>query len=333
MWKGNQIQEQLQRRMKMLDDVFHNTIIALERLEVYREQKRVASYRLKATAMSSDRDLHDDKANPPTENNFYLEMQTQCLALFYQTKFDKGDKTFDEVVKYFLNDLLTWYGGREEAHIPPNEVEKYFIPIMAAVSRQVESAPDISKIIKDYVIDIDTDMTTLSDAEKEKVVTEGFIAYTRSMGIVGRKHEEFMQQHGQTDQPFAFSVHRRGSSEAGLRRLLTYFTHEFDKKAPVINLKKLVIKYAPELCDVMNESSSSGSVIESSAPKLRVGMFIELPVTEEIGKIARIDGDTCYCEDPNREEIRSFRIQEYPHIKVYESGQIGIKSRWVLKSE
>ena len=107
---SKQVQEQLQIRLKMLDDVFHNVIIALERLEVFLEKKRNSSHKSVVTAINTDRDLHDDKSNPPSEEGFHLELHTQCLALYFQTNFDNDKETFDKVVTYFLADLLTWYG-------------------------------------------------------------------------------------------------------------------------------------------------------------------------------------------------------------------------------
>ncbi len=55
----DQTQEQLQMQMKGLDDVFHNVIVALERLERYLTTENS----IEITAIGTDRDLHDDEKN------------------------------------------------------------------------------------------------------------------------------------------------------------------------------------------------------------------------------------------------------------------------------
>ncbi len=252
--QSNQSQEQLQIRLKGLDDVFHNVIIALERLEYYLEREKHQE-QLQVTAVNTDRDLHDDKRNPPTLESLHTEINTQCLALFYQTNFDKDQETFKTVVRYFLEDLFTWYGGRIET--APDEVEKYFLPISAALSRQIKSAPDISKIIKTYIIDLD-DISKLSEAEKEKAIVEGFSALNKAHHITEERMKVFLNKMS-NGEDFEFTNHNRGSIDDGIERLLITFIESYQTKTPADNLLRLVSNYFPE---------SQGLVIEILLNKL-----------------------------------------------------------------
>ena len=64
---AEQTQTQWKIKLKMLDDVFHRMIIALERLESFLEYNRNGddAAKLSVTGMHSSRDLHDDQKNPP----------------------------------------------------------------------------------------------------------------------------------------------------------------------------------------------------------------------------------------------------------------------------
>ena len=98
-----QTQTNLQLRKKGLDDVFHRTIIALERLELFlmmtaNDNKQVT---INQTAIRTSRDLHDDEKNPPSKDSFFGEVQLQTSALFFQTEFDDKE-VFSKAVQYFL---------------------------------------------------------------------------------------------------------------------------------------------------------------------------------------------------------------------------------------
>jgi hypothetical protein len=249
---NRQIQEQLQIRLKMLDDVFHNVIIALERLEIFLEQKRNAKVKTEQTAINTDGDLHDDKANPPTEETFHLEMHTQCLSLFFQTNFDRDKETFDKVVRFFLSDILTWYGGRKNT-MPYNEVEQYFIPVISALSRQISNQRQISEIIKQYVIDIDTDIKQLSDERKERAVVEGFTAFTRATEVARKSNEGFFKKMLKGNSKSEFTSHTRGTETDGYERLLRAFLNIYTEKTPVLMLRKLIGQHFPDLDGVFEE--------------------------------------------------------------------------------
>jgi hypothetical protein len=253
--KPSQSQEQLQIRLKGLDDVFHNTIIALERLEYYLENEKSRKKELQMTAVRTDRDLHDDKRNPPTLSSLHTEIHTQCLALFYQTNFDKDQETFKNVLQYFLEDIFTWYGGR--VGTAADEIEKYFLPISAALSRQIKSAADISKIIRTYVIDLD-DISKLSDEEKEEAVVEGFTALNKAHHITEERMKVFMDKMNKGEE-FEFTSHSRGTLDDGIKRLLSAFTESYETKTPADTLLRFVSNNFPE---------SQGAVIETLLNKL-----------------------------------------------------------------
>jgi hypothetical protein len=242
MAKQKQVQVQLQVRMKMMDDVFHRTIIALERLELFLEAEKSNSESLKSTALRTDRDLHDDYLRPPTKGYFYGEVQLQCTALFYQTAFDDKE-IFEKVVKYFLRDLFEWYGGRTET-IQPNDIEKFFIPIAVVISRQIENVLDVSKTVKDYVCNIET-IDNFTDEEKQKAIKAGFEAWIKASDIVKNDMQNFIEK-GEVAE---LSVHKRGTIEEGIMRIYKSFEVLFAEKAPSLLLNKIVVKYFPEISE------------------------------------------------------------------------------------
>lgn len=237
---SEQVQQQLQIRMKMLDDVFHNAIIALEKLEVFLESERGNSKELLTTAIKTERDLHDDEKNPPTRERLYGEMQLQCTALYYQTKFDDPE-IFKKAVKNFLVNLFQWYAGRK--NVEPNDVEKFFIPFIGSLSRQITLATQVSELVKKYVIDIVKDISTFTDEEKEKAITEGYLSYIRAVDRVGKSNEEFVK----LGKDVTITLHKRGEAEEGYIHLQKAFSALYEDETPLAFLEKVVANYLPEL--------------------------------------------------------------------------------------
>jgi hypothetical protein len=237
---AKQTQVQLQVKMKMLDDVFHKTIIALERLELFLESEKNNSESLKSTAIKTDRDLHDDYLRPPTKGSFYGEVQLDCTALFFQTAFDDKE-TFEKVVKYFLQDLFEWYGGRDET-IQANDIEKFFVPIAVVISRQVENVLEVPKAVKKYVCDIEA-IDNFSDEEKEEAVKAGFEAWLKAHHLVQHEMQSFIEK----GEEAKLSVHKRGTIEEGILRLYKSFEFLYDEKAPSLLLNRLINKYLPKI--------------------------------------------------------------------------------------
>ncbi len=261
-----QQQEQIQMRFKMLDDVFHTVIIALERLEKYLEVERGlldgTSEHNAITAMGDDRDLHNDNVNPPTRKLFYGEVQFQCTTLFFQTQLDSKD-AFVKVQKYFLRDLLEWYGGRTNSQ--PNDVEKFFIPIVGSLSREITSVAQVMELVKKYVCDIDLNMDNYTDEEKEKAIEDGYIAFVKGRNAYNNKIKKF-QKSGKDAE---FSVHKRGEAFDGYKHLKAAFQVFYEDETPIKLLDKLVSLYLPELLENQSEESTEngGAATSDEAPQ------------------------------------------------------------------
>lgn len=235
-----QIRQQIRLKMKMFDDVFHAAIIALERLERLISGEKYTTT-LSLTAILTERDLHDDDKNIPTKRLLYGEMQLQCSTVFYQTRFD-DEKMFHQTVTYFLEDLLKWYGGRP-LDIPFDDVDKFFIPLMSALDRQVQDVDQLMQTVKKYVGDIDNDLSRYTEDEKEKAVLDGFGSYLRAVTLAGERYQQFME----SDEELVLTVHERGSITEGLERLYQAFLQLYEEKTPVLFLDGIRKKYLSKI--------------------------------------------------------------------------------------
>lgn len=254
-------------KMKFLDDVFHYMIIALERLETFLEFHRKGDDATKfvATGMFSPRDLHDDQENPPTIESVLREVQLQCSALFFQTQFD-NDKLFKQAMKYFMTDLLEWYGGRGK-EIPYDEVERFVLPIAVSLSRQVDSVDDIMQVCDDYVIKL-LRIEDFSDEQKEQAIRDGFVAFLKARLRVGEQLQEFAS----TGEEAVFSAHRRGSAVGGYTRLMDAMLRLYDTATPAKMIRSTFNAYVeglPDFTDEMIEKtfSSQGPSQENSTSR------------------------------------------------------------------
>jgi hypothetical protein len=157
------------------------------------ESEKGNSEGFKSTALKTDKDLHDDPLRPPTKDSFYGEVQMQCTALFFQTAFDDKE-TFERTAKYFLKDLLEWYGVRNET-IGANDVEKFFIPVAVVISRQIGNVMEISKAVTEYVCDI-ASIDSMSDPEKEAAVQDGFSAFVLACTVCIYRRQDIHRING-----------------------------------------------------------------------------------------------------------------------------------------
>lgn len=235
-------------KMKFLDDVFHMMIIALERLETFLEFHRKGDDATKfvATGMFSPRDLHDDQKTPPTIESLLGEVQLQCSALSFQTKFD-NDKLFKQAMKYFMTDLLEWYGGRDK-EIPYDEVERFVLPIAVSLSRQVDSVRDIMQVCDDYVIKLPR-IQDFSNEQKEQAVRSGFVAFLEARHRV----EEQLQEFASSGEEVVFSAHRRGSAVGGYTRLMDAMLRLYDTTTPAKKIRSTFNAYVEGLPDFTDE--------------------------------------------------------------------------------
>lgn len=236
-----QTQTNLQVRKKGLDDVFHRTIIALERLEVF---LMVANNNelvdMTQTAVKTSRDLHDDEKNPPTKESFMAEVQLQASALFFQTEFDDKE-VFHKAVEYLLNDLLEWYGGRN-VELPYDEVDKFFIPIVVSLNRQATTVVDIMQAVTGYVGEIKT-IESLTQEEKEKAVMDGFKAFM----LADHKTKEENRAFEESGEDVVFTSHKRGDAVDGYKRLFMAFLEMYDEPQPAKLLVTVVGNYLPDI--------------------------------------------------------------------------------------
>lgn len=235
-----QTQTKLQVRKKGLDDVFHRTIIALERLEIFLMLTNGNENNTVQTAIKTSRDLHDDEKNPPTHESFMAEIQLQASSLFFQTEFDDKE-VFTKTVEYFLKDLLEWYGGRHQ-DIPYDEVEKFFIPIMVSLNRQATTVVDIMQAVSDYVGEIKS-IESLTIEEKEKAVMEGFKAFM----LADHKTKEENKAFEESGEEVVFTSHKRGEAIDGYKRLFLAFTEIYDTPNSAKLLVTVVNNYLPEI--------------------------------------------------------------------------------------
>lgn len=238
-----QTQTKLQVRKKGLDDVFHRTIIALERLEVFLMLINGNKSNLAQTAVKTSRDLHDDEQNPPSRESFMAEVQLQASSLFFQTEFDEKE-VFAKTVEYFLKDLLEWYGGRTQ-DIPYDEVEKFFIPIMVSLNRQATTVVDIMQAVSNYVGEIKS-IESLTIEEKEKAVMDGFKAFM----LADHKTKEENKEFEESGQDVVFTSHKRGEAVDGYKRLYLAFTDIYDTPNPAKLLVNAVSNYLPEVAQI-----------------------------------------------------------------------------------
>lgn len=247
-------QEQIRVRMRSLDNVFHRLIISLERLECFLEKMRLGenvNSNLLTTAIKTDRDLHDDKKNPPTKDTYYGEVQLDCSALYFQTSLDDKD-VFDSAVKYFLSDLLEWYGGRNE-EIPFDGVDAFVLPIIVTLSQQVKNVSEILEVVAKYVAII-PDMSSFSDEEKADAISKAIAVLISQMDAQhGKEHNEEI-----SGQEVAFTEHKRGDSIDGYKRLVKAMLSLYDEAMPAIVIYRTVKNFLPQI------SAAVPTVTESS---------------------------------------------------------------------
>lgn len=256
--------------MKGVDDVFHRTIIALERLEAYLELERhgEAAAKLQQTAVKTDRDLHDDKQNPPNRESVLGEVQLQCSALFFQTKFD-DQELFERTMRFFLTDLLEWYGGRGK-EVPFDEVEMYAIPIIVSLSREVQSVMDIMNATDQYVTKLRR-IEDLSEEEKERAVEEGFTAFIKAQHHTGEQMQEFSESGADVQ----LTVHRRGTAQQGYERLMRAMVSLYAETTPAKTVRNVCTRFVENLPQLTDEQ------IEQTVARLHQSPTPEADTTPE----------------------------------------------------
>jgi hypothetical protein len=259
-----QIQNQKQAQLQFLDNGIHRLIISLERLECFLaiENNRKQPF---TVAVNTDRDLHDDKSNPPTKQGFYTEVHLHILNISKQGRFtgymegskklafENTEQIIDISASYFLNDMLEWYSSR--AGEEPNDIERFAVPIIAAIADKKLVAGDIGEIIFDYVGDLDDDLSTKSEDYKREAVEKGFGAWMQAQTKVAEAMKKF-EESGMNVQ---LTSHNRGDAKTGYLYLKNAFGSLFpdDKgKIAVLLLEKHVKRLCPKLYASIEEEQN-----------------------------------------------------------------------------
>lgn len=239
-------QDQIRAKMQRLDNVFHRMVVALERLEIFTEAVRLggkANTELSTTAIRTDRDMHDDASNPPTRDSFYGEVQLQLSALYFQTQIDDKE-IFNPAVKYFLADLLEWYGGRNES-IPYNGIDAFVLPIIVSLSQQVKDVAEIMEVVEKYVAVI-PGISSYSDEEKAEAIANGM---EKLILVTEHNHEQSHKSDLQED--VIFTVHKRGEQLDGYKRLINAMLHMYNEAMPAIVVFRTIHNFLPENTDAV----------------------------------------------------------------------------------
>lgn len=239
-------QDQIRAKMQRLDNVFHRMIVALERLEIFTEAVRLGgkvNTELTTTAIRTDRDMHDDAINPPTRDSFYGEVQLQLSALYFQTQIDDKE-IFNPAVKYFLADLLEWYGGRNES-IPYNGIDAFVLPIIVSLSQQVKDVAEIMEVVEKYVAVI-PGISSYSDEEKAEAIANGM---EKLILVTEHNHEQSHKSDLQED--VIFTVHKRGEQLDGYKRLINAMLHMYNEAMPAIVVFRTINNFLPEITDAV----------------------------------------------------------------------------------
>lgn len=237
-WKKKNVeQKQIVVELQMLDDVFHRTIIALERLESFLQKERnVCIPPLKQTAIGSSRDLHDDERNYRDKDSYFDELALDCMALFKAAKIE-DESVFIPSVEYFLQDIIEWYAGRDGVEY--NEVDSCIIPIIVAISRQVRTTRELDEVYEKYVYKTDAQQQSIDN--KFNSVQEGMTAWMLASDEAMRP--TYNSHHNDS---VGFTKHMRGDLLTGYKRIVSYLITK-ETALPVKIFLRTIKQYLPIL--------------------------------------------------------------------------------------
>ena len=233
----------LQVVLQAEDNIFHNVIIALERLERFLNK---GESELLVTAIGTSRDLHDDETRVSTERVYFEELALQCGSLRFAASYD--DKaTFKVAVEAFVSDLLEWYAGRQFLEYY-DEVDACVIPIIVALT----NGKNIDDIFEKYVYSF----PKIEETEEEKYhkVKHGMEDWIMARHIMQeRQTESFL-----LDSDGLITNHSRGKAIDGYKRIIAALTTQFETGAAVKMVYKIIKEYLPNITQMMlniNEES------------------------------------------------------------------------------
>lgn len=233
--KEKKEQDQIQRDLQLLDNIFHRTINALERLEMFLEDEKGTS--LVQTSAGDKRDCHASQDNR-SSNAYYDELSLKCNALFQAAKFDDVE-VFRSAAEVFIKDTLEWYAGRES--LGYNAVDAAFIPIFVAITRQAKKARDVDNMFEEYV----------NKSQKLELSIDEKYEATKDMveAIIKAKYkieEGKIQEARDSEGIDIFTSHKRGDAVDGFKRLFSFSTTKFETTFPAKLLVRTVHEFAPD---------------------------------------------------------------------------------------
>lgn len=334
-YSEKQNQKQKQILFQFADNKFHRILIALERLELHLEFKRGNTLKeqisLAQTAINTSRDIHDDTQIIPDEESYYSELCAQLTAFAVDTaKFQQDDykEYHNSTMKFFLNDILEWYGGRD-SQIPYNDVESVIIPLILLLNHQCDNS-NIKEAFEKYVKPVKS-IHEYTEEEQREGVMNGFINYIKSLEQV----KEASQSITFEDENFSFTKHKRGEALDGYKRIFYALIELFKHKNDTIPAKvfiNTVKQYCPEIaeqCPYISEEavdqftkeipkcceneniiiSYTGEVL--SIEEVKTDMF-KIKIKDNVGamKSFTISIETKEIENKSTKEILNLSIEE-----------------------
>lgn len=234
--KEKKEQDVIVKELQELDDIFHRSINALERLEMFLDGKKGIS--LVQTSAGDKRDFHDPQVDRG-EEAFYDELAFKCNVLFKAAKFD-DEEVFKSAAEIFVKDILEWYAGRE--NLDYNAVDAAFVPLFVAITRQAKKTKEVDDIFDQYVYK--SQEVAMSIDEKYEATKDMVEAWIRAQHWAdeGKLHDA-----RESEKIDIFTSHKRGNAVDGFKRLFSFATTKFDTTFPAKLLVKTTQKYAPEI--------------------------------------------------------------------------------------
>ena len=230
----------LQAILQDENDVFHNAIIALERLEqCLNATEHQESHLLIQTAIGTKGDHHTAETNKRDKEGWLTELLLQCQTIYFNSDYDDKE-VFDAAAKLFVENLLEWYAGRRFLSYY-DIVDSCVIPLILAISHQRVNFEDI---FKKYVYDITAGNAANATLEQKYEQTkEGFAAYTAAGYIIAKEQNEENMPNNDI-----ITSHKRGNASDGYRRIINGLTSPMcETAAPAKLFYKEVLKYLPEV--------------------------------------------------------------------------------------
>lgn len=297
--RSKQITEQTQRVFQRMDNIYHYVLLGLERLELYLECKRLNGEKpsLSTTAMHTERDSYNYSEDSLDGVIVYQDLNAYLTSFGVATKrmqSEDFERYHNDTVGFFLNDILQWYGGRDQ-QIPYNDVEAVIVPILLLLSHKCDNT-NVEKAFETYVAAPWKDIVYSDEELKDGVL----YAFKQYLVAVEKVKAEQLSDVEYIDGDYSFTSHQRGSAVDGYKRLFAALIELFDDVIPAKVLAHMVKQYCPNVagqCPDISENIVDQLMIDKAKRNL-----------EKSGDIA--------CEDERASKIEPEiqSIQDYKTI-------------------